>query len=94
MDKFDGLLSTGECPRSYFQNMAKLIGASIMHEYVPYSIEGCCRKEEKPDPTGIQEGRHGRWRVMIDSNSQENVTSAMVMRGNRIASSAMPKGTC
>ena len=62
VDKFDGLLGTRECPRSRFQNMAKLIGASIMHEYVPYSIEGCCRKEEKPDPTGIQKSRHGRQR--------------------------------
>ncbi len=74
--------------------MAKLIGASIMHEYVPYSIRGCCRKEKKPDPTGIQESRHGRQRVMIDSNSQEDITRAVVMRESQIAISTMPRETC
>ena len=85
VDSFDGLLSTRECPRSHFQNMAKLIGASIMHEYVPYSIESCSRKEEQPDPTGIQKSRHGRQRVTIDSNSQSDLARAMVTRKIGIA---------
>ena len=91
--KFDGLLSTRECPRSHFQNLAKLIGASIMHEYVPYSIEGCCRKEEQPDPTGIEKSRHGRQRVTSDSTYQEDITRAMVMRESGIAISAVPRET-
>ena len=73
--------------------MAKLIGASIMHEYVPYSIEGCSRKEEQRDPTGIQKSRHGRQRVTIDLTSQEDITRALVMRESGIAISAIPRET-
>ena len=74
--------------------MGQLIGGSIIHEHIPYSITGCCRKQEKPDPAGVKESRHGRRRVMIDSNSQEDIKRAMVMRDSRIAISTMAIETC
>lgn len=40
--------------------MGQLLGGSIVYENVPYSITAECRKQEKADPTSIQESRHGR----------------------------------
>ena len=60
VDRFDGILSAWECSRSHFKYIGQVIGGPIVHENVPYSITAYCRKQDKPDPTSIQESRHGR----------------------------------